>query len=84
MEVIEFIAIIALIMGAIIFASPKIVEPNYKILACSIYEIGVVIQFFFALNLNEYKWFFIITSIIFFVVNIWGIYTAIKAKKNFF
>jgi len=82
MEPIEYMSLMALIMGAIIFASPKIVEPNYKILACSIYEIGVVIQFFIALHYG--KDIFIVTNIIFFVVNIWGIYTAIKAKKNFF
>jgi len=79
MEPIGYMSIVALIIGAIIFASPKIVVPNYKILACSIYLIGVVIQFFLALSINEDV--FVVTNIIFFVVNLYGIYIAIKAKK---
>jgi hypothetical protein len=79
MQIIEYISLIAIIIGAIIFASPKIVIPNYKILACSIYEIGVVIQFTVALSSNMPV--FILSGIIFFVVNLWGIYTGFKSKK---
>jgi len=78
MEFIEYVALVAIIIGAIIFASPLIKKSKYKVVACSIYEIGVVIQFIVAVQ--EGVMLFIITGIIFFFVNLMGIILGLKGK----
>ena len=80
MEAIEYVALASIIIGAIIFASPLIRKPKYKVLACSVYEVGVVINLIVALQ-HEIM-LFIITNIIFLVINLWGIIVGLKARNN--
>ena len=80
MEPVEYIALASIIIGAIIFASPLIRKPNYKVLACGVYEVGVVINLIVALQ-HEIM-LFIVTNIIFLVINLWGIIVGLKARNN--
>ena len=78
MNIEEYIALGAIIIGAIIFASPLIKKSKYKTLACSIYEVGVIINLIVAIQVGV--WLFIITNIIFFFVNLWGIINGLRGK----
>ena len=78
METIEYVALAAIFIGAIIFASPLIKKSRYKVLACSVYEIGVVINLMVALHHGIML--FIVTNIVFFFINLWGIILGLKGK----
>lgn len=80
MDFIEYVALASIIIGAIIFASPLIRKPEYKVLACSVYEVGVVINLIVAIQHGIML--FIITNIIFLVINLWGILVGLEARNN--
>lgn len=80
MQPIEYIALASIIVGAIIFASPLIRKPKYKVIACAVYEVGVVINLIVAYQHGVML--FIITNYIFLAINLWGILVGLRARNQ--